>query len=46
MSALATPDAPPGWGERLRWTLSDASVIARTNLRHWVRNPAAVRSST
>ncbi|MGW5260062.1 ABC transporter permease [Microbispora sp. NPDC004025] len=46
MSALATPDAPPGWGERLRWTLSDASVIARTNLKHWVRNPAAVLNLT
>lgn len=46
MSALAAPDAPPRWGERLRWTLSDASVIARANLKHWVRNPAAVLNLT
>ncbi|MEU8274392.1 hypothetical protein ACFYOK_02075 [Microbispora bryophytorum] len=36
MSGLAAPDASPRWGERLRWTLSDASVIAGTNLTHWV----------
>ncbi|MFG1821872.1 hypothetical protein ACGFIJ_05270 [Microbispora bryophytorum] len=46
MSGLASPDASPWWGERLRWTLSDASVIARTNLTHRVRNPAAVLNLT
>ncbi|WP_018656331.1 ABC transporter permease [Actinomadura flavalba] len=40
---LAPPAAAPGPArERLRWTLSDAWTVARRDLLHWVRSPAAL----
>ncbi|GAB2443159.1 ABC transporter permease [Streptosporangium sandarakinum] len=43
MTALPlTPALPRTHRERLRWTLTDGWTIARSNLVHWTRNPAAV----
>ncbi|WP_326819856.1 ABC transporter permease [Streptosporangium sp. NBC_01756] len=42
MTMLVAPAVPRTWGERLRWTLTDGWIIARSNLVHWVRNPAAI----
>ncbi|MFF0309354.1 ABC transporter permease [Streptosporangium sp. NPDC004379] len=37
-----TPALPRTRRERLSWTLADGWTIARSNLIHWTRNPAAV----
>ncbi|MEU9833503.1 ABC transporter permease [Streptosporangium sp. NPDC048047] len=37
-----TPALPRTRRERLSWTLADGWTIARSNLVHWTRNPAAV----
>ncbi|MFF0243515.1 ABC transporter permease [Streptosporangium sandarakinum] len=43
MTALPlAPALPCTRRERLRWTLTDGWTIARSNLVHWTRNPAAV----
>ncbi|GAA3423191.1 ABC transporter permease [Streptosporangium nondiastaticum] len=43
MTALPlAPALPRTRRERLRWTLTDGWTIARSNLVHWTRNPAAV----
>ncbi|MGV9324285.1 ABC transporter permease [Streptosporangium sandarakinum] len=39
---LLAPALPRTRRERLRWALADGWTIARSNLVHWTRNPAAV----
>jgi ABC-2 type transport system permease protein len=42
MSAVLTPAAGEGVGERLRWAVTDAVTVAGRDVAHWRRQPAVV----